>query len=152
MHSKLQHSMMSTLPSNVTLLPRNDPDSLALLARGLQCANEVAIRRTTPRPSSQLIIDRQYRIIDSLAYALLSSRAKQVVAVGVVLKPPIKGPGLCGGAPTDSPSSPEYMVQATDLLIAENSFVPESTKQHAEAILQYLRSAKKKCTASLRLH
>lgn len=125
------------LPSSVTL-SRNDPELLALLARGLASANEVTKQQLSnlKRPLDKHLNNRQYRVLDSLAYVLVPSPEKQVVAVGVVVQPA-------------SSNSAKAGVQAVELLIAENSLVADSTYQQAEKILQHLRATKGEAPSGL---
>ncbi|KAJ6591069.1 hypothetical protein DFH09DRAFT_1138481 [Mycena vulgaris] len=105
-------------PRSIPRAP-TDPNYLAILARGLTDANDQSKREEAKRIDDPLI-KRRARVLDSLAYILVSHPQRQVVAVGAVLD----GPGTAL------------------LLVAENDPLPE-TPEHLEDVVERLRDIRR---------
>lgn len=127
---------MTSVPLDIPILPSpNDLNFLAVVLRGLEQANKYASKRTDSPSNTKL--DRQYRVLDSLAYALVSVKEKQVVAIGVMVSGPV---------PSDDsrvqPSLPalKNVVLVSQIFIPKNRDVGKEAQQHMEDIFTRLRS------------
>ena len=125
------------LPLRVPSVPRN-PNFLAIIFHGIEDPADSGNHQVYEPPEDDLLTHRQARVLDSLAYILVSQARKDVVAVGVVLT----DLGL-PHADSDSDSGSERSPPAIEILVANNNLIEESTCEYLETILESLRGIRK---------
>jgi len=95
-------------------------------------------RKAYEPPEQESLARRQARILDSLAYILVSQAKKDVVAVGVIVTnsdPP--------RASSDPDSGSEHSPSAIEVLIANNGIIGDDAREYLETVLKSLQEIRK---------
>lgn len=89
-------------------------------------------------PEHELLARRQARILDSLAYILVSQAKKDVVAVGVIVTNP--GSPRAG---SDPDSGSEHSPSAIEVLIANNGMIEDDAREYLEYLSPFEKSERR---------
>jgi len=125
-----------------------DPDFLAMIFHGIDDPVDSGNRQKAyepPEDEDETLARRywQARVLDSLAYILVSQAEKDVVAVGVVVTNSGSSQPGDSDSDTGSGSGSERSPPTIEVLVANNNVIGENTCKYLENVLESLREIRK---------
>ena len=108
-----------------------------MIFHGIDDPGDSGDRKAYEPPEHESLARRQARILDSLAYILVSQARKDVVAVGVIVT-------NSGSPRVDDPDSgSEHSSSTIEVLIANNGVIGDDAREYLESVLKSLQEIRK---------
>ena len=107
-----------------------------MIFHGIDDPGDSGDRKAYEPPENESLARRQARILDSLAYILVSQAKKDVVAVGVIVT-------NSGSPRIDDPDSGSEHPSSVEVLIANNGVIGDGAREYLESVLKALQEIRK---------